>query len=271
MKIKLAAIAAGFTLALAFGVMPAAASSCIGNCGTLGPDGVVPAPPNGDMTYSYVSTYTGVVGAGELAGYGGTDGSELITSPFVATSGEILQFYFDYTTSDGSSTYPDYAFSELLTGGGTHSAYLFTAQTVPGSGDTSPGFDLPANDSTLSPADTPIMAGETTWSPLGPSSGDCYDGPGNGCGTTGWIESTYTIPTAGTYELRFGVTNYGDEDLDSGLAFAGATIGGSPIPISGAPEPSTWLLMFAGVGAAGLMIRQSKRKSDFQPRNTVSI
>lgn len=43
----------------AFGPLtPAVASSCDGNCGTLGVDGDVPAPP-GATTYGYVSTYKG--------------------------------------------------------------------------------------------------------------------------------------------------------------------------------------------------------------------
>jgi hypothetical protein len=237
----------------------ALANTCIGNCGTLGADGDVPAPPGGS-TYGYVSTYQGVNGAGEISSVGGTDGSEYLTSTFTAKAGDALDFYFDFTTGDGTSAYPDYAFAELLDGSKSHVAYLFTARTVAGAGNTSPGFGLPADDSTLNPANTPIQAGLTHWSPLGPSSGGCYGGAGNGCGTTGWIQSIYTISTDGTYILRFGATNYGDEAVDTGLAFSGITVGGNPVG-TGVPEPAAWALMLAGFGGVGAAMRSARRKA----------
>ncbi|WP_135468228.1 hypothetical protein [Crenalkalicoccus roseus] len=53
-------VAAGAALALSAGQAEAAPIpagwSCVGNCGTLGPDGVVAAAPVGDGSYQYVST-----------------------------------------------------------------------------------------------------------------------------------------------------------------------------------------------------------------------
>jgi hypothetical protein len=235
---------------------PAMASTCIGNCGTLGANGDVSAPPAaaGSSTYTYVSTAGGVAGGGQIAGAGGTNGSEYLTSAFSAASGDSLNFYFDYVTSDGSG-FADYGFAELLTSSLTHVAWLFTARTTP-SGDTSPGFGLPANDSTLIPATTPIQGG-TTWAPLGGYSGNCFSG---GCGNTGWIESQYAIADTGNYVLRLGTTNYSDSIYDSGLAFAGVTVGGVTVPTGGVPEPASWMLMLGGFGAVGGAMR-SRRKA----------
>ena len=241
-------------LSAVLGASSASASSCTGNCGNLGPDGVVTAPPAGGPTYGYVSSSGGAYGAGQVAGAGGTNGSEYITDLFGAAAGDPLKFHFNYVTSDGAG-YSDYAFSELLDAADSHVAWLFTARTTP-SGDTSPGFGLPANDSTLSPASTPINPGATTWSPLGGSSGSCWSA---GCGNTGWIESTYSIASGGNYKIRFGVTNYGDTAYDSGLAFAGVTVAGNPVPIGGAvPEPATWAMMIGGFGLVGGAMRRRR-------------
>jgi len=142
-----------------------------------------------------------VAGAGQISGVGGTDGSQFSTSPFLAAANAPLQFYFNYITSDGAQ-YADYGFAQLLTASGTLVATLFTARTSV-SGNTSPGFGLPTNNATLTPAATPIVPGGPTWSKLGSDSGKCFDA---GCGSTGWIQSNYTIADAGSYVLTFGVT-----------------------------------------------------------------
>ena len=40
--------------------------------------------------------------------------------------------------------------------------------------------------------------------------------------------------------------------------------------VSAAPEPSTWLLMFAGFGGIGLMLRQTKRKLGLRLKSAVA-
>ena len=237
-------------VAMAFSATSAQAQSCTGTCGDLGPDGVVTAPPQYGPNYQYVTTNNGVGGAGQIEGVGGTNGSEYVTAAFSGAAGDELNLYFNYVTSDGSS-FSDYAFAQLLRNGSSV-GYLFTARTTP-SGDTSPGFGLPANISTLTPATSPINPGATTWSPLGGSSGDCFNA---GCGSTGWIGSSYTLADAGLYTIRFGVTNTGDTSFQSGLAFAGVTINDTPIGV--VPEPSTWALMILGFGAIGGAMRRRK-------------
>ncbi len=241
----------------AIGGSPAWASSCTGTCGNLGPNGDVTAPPAGGPDYGYVSTNGGVDGAGQISGVDGTNGSEYITDTFSANAGDPLKFYFNYITSDGTGAFVDYAFTELLTSGDAHVAWLFTARTTP-SGNTSPGFDLPTNDSTLNPPTTPINGGATNWSGLGSDSGACFQGVGQGCGSTGWIESLFNIADAGSYKIRFGVSNFGDNQFDSGLAFAGVTVNGEEVPIGGIPEPASWAMLIAGFGMVGAAIRRRR-------------
>jgi len=275
----LAALACGFAA-------PASADQCFGTCGTLGANGVVTAPPTGG-SYQYVSTYKGANGVASLDLANGleTTGSLYVSDSFSASPGEILQFYFNYVTSDGGRTstgsYPDYAWVALRPTNGGDDILLFTARTITGGGDTVPGFNMPAlaDGVTLSPSTTPIIPGAPTWSPLGvngvllgqqgsdgSSSGACWGGVNGGCGYTGWIsmEYSFTIANPEMYTLVFGVTNVAtlavpdDTGYQSGLAFAGVTVreggggGGATVP-----EPATMLLFGAGLlGLAGVYQRR---------------
>jgi hypothetical protein len=89
-------------------------------------------------------------------------------------------------------------------------ALLATARATPG-GNTIPGSNMPVPAGTLNPSMRTIQPGLTMWSPLGSSSGACFLDPTQGCGTTGWASSSFTIGTAGIYFLLFGVTNWNDE------------------------------------------------------------
>jgi hypothetical protein len=221
----------------------------VGNSGISGPDGVVTASPGG-VQYRWVSTAGGVAGAGQLAGVpGGIDGSSFTSSSFTAASGDTLKFYFNYITSDGAQ-FSDYAWANLI---GTSTITLFSARTTP-TGNTVPGFGLPPLLATLTPVTTPIIPGGPVFSPLGGNSGQCFSA---GCGYTGWIKAEYTIMTAGTYQLAFGVTNTIDSAFDSALAWNGAVIGGNPIdPI---PEPQSWMMLIAGFGLVGAAARRRRQ------------
>ena len=240
--------------------------TCSGNCGSSGADGVVTLSPTGNSSYQWVSTYTGLDGVGVLpTGALGmeTNGSTLATSVFSASAGTALSFYFNYVTSDGSSTFSDYAWAELFNSSKTPVALLFTARTEP-SGSIVPGTGLPNPLATLNPGSVPIIGGGPAWSPLGPSSGTCFDA---GCGYTGWVNSSYVIPTAGDYYLEIGAVNWQDKAFDSGLALDGVTVGGVPItppPGGGGPppvstaEPGTLALL--SVGLLALVARKRKHK-----------
>jgi len=250
---------------------PAAAQTCVGTCGTDTANGDVTNPP-GFSSYTYIVTNDGPVGGGNIpVGPIGpaTNGSTLTTAAFTANAGSQLNYLFNYITSDGSG-YPDYAWAELETAGGTPVALLFTAQTNPG-GPAVPGGGLQAPPAgvTLSPSPVVVTAGSGTQGPGGPggpvwaelglpnSTGINYSGWcwAAGCGLTGWIASNYTIATGGSYELAFGVSNENDQAYDSGLAIAGVEIDGNPIATT--PEPSTFLMLGLGLSTL-IMFRRRK-------------
>ncbi|WP_174275202.1 NF038132 family protein [Sphingomonas bacterium] len=258
MRFRILAAVAASAIAVASS-SSAFAATCTGNCGELGANGDVTAPPNGQSTYQYVTTSGGITGAGQIAGVGGTNGSQLVSSLFAANSGDELNFYFNYVTADGAG-FSDYAFAELISDVGSHVAWLFTARTVP-SGNTSPGTGLPANDATLTPSSTPINPNATNWAPLGGSSGGCYS---SGCGNTGWISSVYSIGDAGSYAVRYGVTNIGDTAVDSGLAFAGLQVAGQAVDTGATvPEPASWAMMVGGFGMLGGALRRRRANVAF--------
>ena len=63
-----------------------------------------------------------------------------------------------------------------------------------------------------------------------------------------------------------------NQDLSAaqvGAIYASASAPGNS-PISAAPEPSTWLLMFAGIGGIGLMLRRAKKTIGFQFKDAFS-
>src|ERR1019366_3924870 len=246
-------------------------------CGTDITNGDVTVP-TGFSSYLYVTTTGGATGAGNLPsvfgspGVSSTNGSTFTTSAFTTTAGELINFNFNYVTSDGAG-YPDYAWAALINPtapSDPNSNYLiFSAETNPtAGGPTVPGYTMPplATGAALVPPFSPIEAGTGTlgpggaggpvWAELGSWSGYCY---AVGCGLTGsntpnWIESTFTGEKVGTYVLEFGVSNANDLSYDSGLAFAGVEVGG--VPITGTPERSSLALIGTVLALAFLSLRR---------------
>lgn len=256
---------AAIAAAALFASTAASAATCVGSCGSLGANGDVTAPPGG-WTYGWISTFGGVDGVGQIASVGGTDGSLFTTSAFDADAGELLHYNFNFISSDGQNgsdgfIYEDYAFVQLVDAdSGDLVAMLFNARTEP-AGLISPGLGLPpiAAGVVLTPSSSPITLGTGAnggplWSPLGDYSGQCW---GPGCGFTGWVSSDFHVAANGTYKLQFGVTNWGDNIYDTGLAFTGIKIGDREIE-DAVPEPATWAMMLIGFGGTGAVLRRRR-------------
>jgi PEP-CTERM motif len=224
----------------------------VGTYGAMGANGVVSLAPSGGSQYGYVSTVGGSYGVSPFSLGSNTTGSYLRSNVFSANAGDALNFNFNYVTSDGAG-YADYGWARLLNADLSQAALLFTARTTT-SGNTVPGFGLPATEATVTAS--PITAGGPSWSALGANSGSCYSG---GCGFTGWVSSTYNVLNAGNYILEFGVINWNDTAYQTGLAFDGITIAGTPItPV---PEPESLALLLAGLGIVGAVARRRQSKS----------
>lgn len=198
--------------------------TCEGSCGTGVADGVVTLAPVGGEQYGWVATTGSPLRSLGLPGIGGTNGSRLRSAPFAAEAGELLEFQFNYVTSDGAG-FADYAWARLLDAALEPVALLFTARTR-SSGNIVPGFGMPEIAAEIEPETVNIIGSGPRWSPLGGDSGRCY---ASGCGYTDWVDSRYPIPAAGEYVLEFGVVNWSDTLFQSGLAFDGVVVGGKPI------------------------------------------
>lgn len=241
------------------------ADTCLGSCGSDTANGNVPNPP-GFSSYFYVTTTGAPTGGGTLpsifgpSGVNSTNGSTYTTSPFTTTAGELINFDFNYITSDGSG-FPDYGWAALVSTTGGTDYLIFSAQTQP-TGNTVPGLTMPplAAGTSLVPPTSPIMLGTggggPVWNNIGTYSGQCYAA---GCGLTGWIQSNFNGEAAGSYVLEFGVSNANDTAYDSALAFAGVEAGG--VTVTNTPEPSSFGFLAAGIGALALAARLKRRKT----------
>jgi hypothetical protein len=246
--------------AQAFNSGPLAGSVCTGNCGVIGANGNVGLSGlAGSTAHGWVSTANGVDSDNFGIGFGigsETNGSKLTYNFNIANPNTNLAFKFQYITSDGTQSYIEYGYARLHNLVNNTSFILFHARTNP-NGNVVPGFGLPPINATITPGTTPVIDGETNWTPLGGSSGSCFGGIGGGCGRTGWITASYDVLTAGSYQLEFGVTNWGDTALQSGLAFDFA-IGSGGTPVIPVPEPMTVSLLVAGLAGLGVAARRRR-------------
>jgi hypothetical protein len=211
-----------------------------------------------------------------------TNGTKVRLGSFQAVANEKLDLYFNYVSTDGRG-YDDYAWARLIDAGNqSTAAWLFTARsTSTGRGQVVPGKvldrqvnnDLPKNlDAILNDgASIGFNVSSTEWDPLGDSSGSCWDSA-NTCGPTGWIKSSFTIASTGTYYLEFGVNNWGDEAYDSALAFdfTGLNPATFSAPSSSVPEPPPAAMMALELGLVAIVISRRQRSRSKRKAATAS-
>ena len=108
MRLRLTSSILVLGLFVAMTPVTAHADGCTGICGTDTANGDV-TNPSGFSSYNYVTTTGAPLGGGTLPavfgapGVDSTNGSTYTTSAFTTISGELINFDFNYVTSDGSS------------------------------------------------------------------------------------------------------------------------------------------------------------------------
>jgi hypothetical protein len=242
--------------------------TCSGPCGTSAADGDITLSPLGNPRHGTLTTFgSQAYGLSPLPADPNhvgaeTNGARIVSPVFQAAAGDAVSLRFNYVSTDGKG-YDDYAWARLLTGGGVHVAWLYTARsTNSNTGNVVPGdvvdrkdFDPDAvivdykdfrftSKTTADPVD---------WSPLGLSNGTCWKDNAPGCGFTGWLHARLAVPEAGAYRVEIGIVNWGDTAYDSGLAFDYAGLAATA-PV---PEPAGWALALAGTA---LLARRLRRR-----------
>ncbi len=247
----------------------------VGNGGSMGPNGDIGASPWANAQYGYVTTSESTVyGVSPLAldpggkGVGSeTNGSKITSGSFSALAGQTLSMAFNFVSTDGKG-YDDYAWARVVNAAdNSHAAWLFTAQStnsstkgiVPGKVVDKTAFDpdeVITNYGDFS-FHSKTALDPVNWSALGGSNGACWEDNAEGCGFTGWLNSSITLAAAGNYRVEVGVVNWGDEAYDTGLAFdfRGLT---STHNVTAVPEPETYALMLAGLGLVSVFARRRK-------------
>lgn len=244
---------------------------CTGNCGTLPANGDITLSPLGNSQYAYVTTADSVatnVSPIDLVESGGnstlftdTNGSRYVSPTFALMSGQTIGAWFNYVSTDGKG-FDDYAWARLVNvADASQNMWLLTARSTNSNkqsivpGDLKVGFDPAATIVNYASFDFQVrntaINDPIDWAPLGFDNGTCWRNNAEGCGFTGWLESSVTIAAAGNYQLEVGVVNFGDTIYNSGLAFD--VLGLQP---SAVPEPSTWTLLLAGLSAMVFLKRK---------------
>lgn len=287
-RIPLLALSLSFTLPTAQAANVSISSNfwtATGAAGIIFGGSTVQNSPTANAQFGYLTTADGISGISPLVlrdeGRGSenqTNGSKIQSSAFNVSANDTLTLYFNYVSTDGRG-YDDYAWARLVNAvTNDTAAWLFTARsTNSANGNVVPGnvLNRQVDNSLPDEIDAVLNDGNTVgfdvastdWSPLGGSSGICWD-DANTCGPTGWIKSEYSVASAGAYFLEFGVINWGDQAYDTALAFdfqglqatnfSGVTLVPNPVVV---PLPGGLMLMSIGLGLMTAISRRNPASS----------
>ncbi len=92
---------------------------------------------------------------------------------------------------------------------------------------------------------------------------DIFDGKNLESPADVYQKLTFAVTGTGSDTLTFGA-----QDVPGYLSLDNVSVTASSV--SAAPEPSTWLLMFAGLGGIGLMLRRAKKTMGFRFKDALS-
>jgi hypothetical protein len=247
----------------------------VGSAGSMAPSGDIVASPLANTQYGYVTTAEStefqvspltLKSGGKGSGIE-HNGSKITSNIFSAIAGQTLSMSFNFASTDGKG-YDDYAWARVINSSDDSLvAWLFAAQStnsntkgiVPGSVLDKSAFDPDQVISnykdfsfTSKTAEDPI-----DWSALKGSSGFCWKDNAEGCGFTGWLDSSITLANSGSYRVEIGVVNWGDGAYDSGLAFDFRGLTNSQ-NVTAVPESETYALMLVGLCLVGSVARRRR-------------
>jgi len=247
--------------------------TCTGACGAIAPTGDIAASPTGHARYGYVTTFgsealnvSPIVVKDNSTGVA-TNGSRYLSGTFGAASGDQLNMFFNYVSTDGKG-FDDYAWARVVNASDNSLvSWLFSARStnsntgnvVPGDALDKKAFDPDAIivnykdfEFTSKTVDDPV-----DFSVLGDSNGTCWRDNAPGCGYTGWLESLYSFSDAGSYRVEVGVNNWGDTAYDSALAFDFANLRATAA--STVPEPGSLPMLASGLLLMGAVFQRRRK------------
>ncbi len=209
---------------------------------------------NGWMTTGNTSIQTAAFGTGPTEG---TFQALMTTGGNTVTDG-ALDTFFGLAAGTLDSIVTQVGFDRATEGSGIKQTVTVAAGDTLSfdwnflTGEETPSTDV--NDSAFFVLQSGAFLLADTFSPgFGPSGNAAF------IEETGYSTFTTGPLAAGTYILGFGVVDFGDELVDSGLLIdnVGGGGGGGPVPV---PEPSTLLLLGCGIiGMAGLARKKMKQ------------